>query len=364
MSEAAAQRRNPLFTRGEYCDSKGRNYYFDNAKFILIFLVVMAHAISPMQNYIPAVSMLWRVCNVFHMPCMIFISGYFAKRYIRNGVINVQRPVTYAILYLAAQISVGAFEYLVLKNTVAPSILNARSSLWFLQCLVWWYLLLPILDRFEPKYVMAGVMLVGLFAGYDMKIGNFMAVSRMLVHMPFFMAGYYIKPEMIEKLYTKKAKLLSIPALLAVLLITFVTHGVSVGNVITCNVNFWEIFWNPQKIAGVSPLLWWAVRLACYVTAALMCFAFLVWVPRCKTFFTKFGSRTLQVYILHRFLYLAEQKYEWWKPLCSGKGAVLMILIALALTFILSLKPFSLPFDALQSIKVTKLLKKENTQRA
>lgn len=352
--------RNPLWHKGEYYDEKGRNYFFDNAKFILIFLVVLAHALSPLQAgnsagremHNEVILYLWRVINTMHMPCLIFISGYFAKRYIRNGVINVQRPVTYAILYLAAQLSVGAFEVLVLKNRISPSIFNARSSLWFLQCLFWWYLLLPILDRFKPKWVMLGVCLLGLFAGYDYSIGNFLAFSRMLVHMPFFMAGYYITPKMIEMLFTKRAKLLSIPALILPLIGLFLLQNQSINGVLECKYNFWEF-----DFEGISPLLWWGVRAWFYASAVLLGFAFLVWVPRCWTCFTKFGARTLNVYILHRFLYLAEKEYGWWKPFNSPWGAVAMAGIALAITVIFSTRIFSYPFEWLQSIKVKKLLK-------
>ena len=362
MSNIDRRYGSPLFHRGEYSDEKGRDFYFDNAKFLLIFLVVLAHALSPLQasaaagtefhNYF--IRFLWRAINIMHMPCLIFISGYFAKRYIRNGVINVQRPFTYAILYLASQISVGAFEVLVLRNTITPSIFNARSSLWFLQCLFWWYLLLPIISRFKPGLVMTAVIALGLFVGYDKSIGNFLAFSRMIVHLPFFMAGYYITPDMIKTLFTKKSKLLSIPAAIIPLVGIYFIRGDFVSSIITCNVNFWDL-----GINSINPLLWWCVRAWFYASAALLCFAFLVWVPRCWTIFTKFGSRTLNVYILHRFLYLAEREYQWWVPFNSPLGAVAMAGIAVAVTVIFSLRIFSYPFEWLQSIKVTGLLKED-----
>ena len=340
--------------RRDYCDEKGREFFFDNAKFILIFFVVLAHAISPLKTGNVYLTFLWRILNVMHMPCLIFISGYFAKRYIRRDGINVQRPVTYIILYLAAQLSVGAFEFLVLKNTVAPSIFSARSSLWFLQCLIWWYLLLPVLDRFKPKHVMIFVIALGLVAGYDSKINNFLAFSRMLAHLPFFMAGYYMTRENIGRLFTAKARLLSIPALLIPAGGLVLLRDVKIDKVIVCSYNFWDI---PGLVSKVPFALWWGARAWFYVSAALLCFAFLVWVPRTKNIFTRFGSRTLQVYILHRFLYLADLEYKWYEPFKSTWGILAMIGIAAACTIILSLKPFSIPFDALQSIKIKKLLK-------
>ncbi len=56
-----------------------RDSYFDNARFILIFLVVFGHLI---QSYVDAntfVATLYKFIYAFHMPAFILISGYFAK---------------------------------------------------------------------------------------------------------------------------------------------------------------------------------------------------------------------------------------------------------------------------------------------
>ena len=36
-----------------FANEKGRLYFYDNAKFILIFLVVLAHYLSPLTSTIP-----------------------------------------------------------------------------------------------------------------------------------------------------------------------------------------------------------------------------------------------------------------------------------------------------------------------
>ncbi len=352
---------NRLTVNSRYEDEKGRMYYFDNAKFILIFLVVLAHAISPFKTNSPIYMMLWRTINTLHMPCLIFISGFFAKKYIRpDGGINVQRPFTYIVFYLFAQITVGLFEKLVLGNGVAISVMSARSSLWFLQCLIWWYLLLPVLDRFKPKYVLIGVFVIGTFIGYDEKIGNFAAMSRMLVHLPFFMLGYYCSLDNIKRLFKAKSKLISMLLLLtglgSILIMNIAENKLKFGmnSIITCNVNFLDLF-------GESKLpmyLWWLPRVWFYATALMLCAAFMTWAPRARNIFTVLGANTLQVYILHRFLYLAYLEYGWWKPFDqSWYMRLLMVAIAFALTVVLSLKPFSLPFDLQKKIKVKKLIK-------
>lgn len=56
-----------------------REYFFDNARVILIFLVVFGHVIQSSTGDSKAMMALYQSIYLFHMPAMIFVSGYFAK---------------------------------------------------------------------------------------------------------------------------------------------------------------------------------------------------------------------------------------------------------------------------------------------
>ncbi|WP_368917457.1 acyltransferase family protein, partial [Staphylococcus haemolyticus] len=56
-----------------------RDYFFDNARAILIFLVVFGHMIQPYTSESKYLSALYLLIYSFHMPSFLFISGYFAK---------------------------------------------------------------------------------------------------------------------------------------------------------------------------------------------------------------------------------------------------------------------------------------------
>ncbi len=351
-----------------YADERGRLYYYDNAKFILIFLVVLAHAFSPFKSTGEsgfAFMYLWRIINTLHMPCLIFISGFFAKKYIRpDGTINVQRPFTYIMYYLFAQTTVAAFEIFVLKNNITLSLLYPRSSLWFLVCLIWWYCFLPLVDKIKPEIMFPVAVLLGLLLGYDPKFNGVMSLSRVVAHFPFFLAGYYIQPQTLANIYSKKAKLISIPVLIAALLsllgimFLFTPYGdkfqFSINNFIGCNSPYTDIF----KKTDANPLLWFLPRVWFYLCAAALGFAFLAWVPRKKYFFTKFGARTLAVYILHRYLYLAYLEYKWYEYFNAVPYLRLAIFpIALIVTLVFSTYPFWYPFKLIGKIKIGKLLK-------
>lgn len=335
----------------EYCDERGREYYFDNAKFILIFLVVLAHAISPLKSDMPIIKTMWTVINAMHMPCLIMISGYFAKSYIKkDGSVKTQRLLTYVVYYLAAQIAVSLFEYFILGDkNISRSVLAPRSSLWYLACLCWWFLILPYVTKLKPKYLLLFSVIFALMIGYDTKAGNFMSVTRAINHFPFFLIGYYFKKEWLFKFRNKLTQLASIIIIAVISILTYLNLDIIPGRIITSNYNYYN---SQLKILNTHATMF-LNRVIFYVVALILCACFMLLIPRGKAVFTRFGSRTLQVYILHRFLYLADLKFEWYAPLKSSySGFLIMCLIALAATIILSLKPFEYPFKLLAKIKL------------
>ena len=58
--------------------NKERDYFFDNLKAVLIFLVVLGHFLLPIHGESVLV-VVKRLIYVFHMPLFVFVSGYFAK---------------------------------------------------------------------------------------------------------------------------------------------------------------------------------------------------------------------------------------------------------------------------------------------
>lgn len=336
-----------LYDKNATCDGKGRLYYFDNAKFILIFLVVLAHSISSLRA-IPFVGALWAVINYFHMPAMIFISGFLAKRYIsKSREIKVQRVATYAILYLVMQVIYYVYRKFVLGENVSKTLLNPGPALWFLQCLILWHVMLPVLNYFKPKHVMIASVLFGLFIGYENGAAGFLSLSRVFVHLPFFMAGYYVKQEHIDKLRHWKFRAAGGGVFAAVAAGSAVFPWTVLGTLMTCNTPYAKI----KALTIVPRALQWTSRVWFYGVAAALLVSFLALVPRGKAVFTKLGQETLSVYLLHIFLYLASRRFQWYLLFASPGGIAALCGIALAVTVVFSMKPFTLPFHWLQKLK-------------
>lgn len=345
-----------VYNRYEYKNDKGREYYFDNAKFVLIFFVVLAHAISPFKSEYKVINTLWEYLNILHMPCLIFISGYFSKKYIKDGKFNIQKPFTYLILYTISQILVTLFEVLILHDKVKYSFVFPRSSLWYLQCLVGWYILLPYIDKINKKLMLTILFIIGIFVGYDQRIGDIASLSRLFVHFPFFYIGYIFPMEKMKKCLENKKAIMGILLSLVCFFLLYKFGKYIPGEIIRCNFAFANIDSDIMKIWPFD----FCVRIAFYICALTFIVLFLNFIPRGRTFFTKFGSRTLQVYILHRFIYLAYLEYDWNLYFHGKMGIIILFATVIVLTFILSLKLFSYPFEFLMKIKIQPLLKEKN----
>src|SRR5690606_18416852 len=83
---------------------KQRDSFFDNAKLLLIILVVMGHMIEPLAGG-QTLKPLYMLIYSFHMPLFILISGYFSKNYTsesyaRKVITNLVLPyVIFETLY-------------------------------------------------------------------------------------------------------------------------------------------------------------------------------------------------------------------------------------------------------------------------
>ncbi len=342
----------------QYTDEKGRDYFFDNAKFLLIMFVVVTHSISPMKPQNETARSLWFLFNSFHMPCFVFISGYFSKGYInKDGSPKMQRLFTNIMYYLFAQLAMTIFEITVLgDSTLSFSGLVARPGLWYLMCMTIWLLFLPYIVRIKPPVAIIGAFLLGLLVGYDERAGGFLCVCRVINHFPMFIVGYYFKKEWLFKFRNVWTQILSALVIIAVPVFAYFNESIIAQRTLESSYNYKNSYF---KLFTEAPVMWMN-RFIFYILAIILCAAFLTLVPRVKTFFTRFGARTLQVYVIQAFIYPCEKKWEWYKlPFFNEHAVPKMVPIAIAVTFILSLKIFEYPFIGIAKIKLDPLLKKE-----
>lgn len=163
---------------------KERNLKLDNAKGILITLVVIGHMLLPIQGTTRGVTNFFYMIYAFHMPAFVFISGLLAQRiYTRVpkpthapaenrasrhphhaanvsatqqvttvGHFNGRRWCSTLWLYLLFQFILFFSEIPAYGRTTRfPDFLHTSGAPWYLLALLLWYLMIPFLAGCRGK---------------------------------------------------------------------------------------------------------------------------------------------------------------------------------------------------------------------
>lgn len=282
-----------------------RDPYFDNMKFLLIVLVVVGHALEPVTNSFAAVNLVYLVIYSFHMPVFTFISGYFAKDITQDNS-GYKAIAKYLLLYLLFE---SAYIILFYGNPLL--IIAPLDHMWYLLSLVMWFLLLPFFSRHRYLIVIAvGIYILVSLTGLTSGNAVF-SLSRTIAFFPFFLAGYHVRKSGFA--LPSANKYISAAMML---LISAVIYYIYCGNE---HYGAW-------------------LRLFTFAVSVIMSYCFMSLIPPRNTFFTAFGGRTLQVYLLHWPVIKIIENVGYYEQITSPFTAVPIVVAAVLLSFILSFK--------------------------
>lgn len=307
-----------------------RDPFFDNARFLLMALVVIGHAFERMQS-VSVTRHLYEFLYVFHMPAFIFISGYLSHDRLDRRVLDrlfrqlLLPYVVFQLLYLVlAHLLDGSLE-------LRLALTRPHHHLWFLLSLLCWRLLWPLLA--DVRFLLPLTVGVGLLAGCLPDVGGPFSIGRTLVFFPFFVAGAQLARSGRALLFPGWAKALAVPALLLVLGATWLDHPTPLIRILYGKQAFAAL----GLEAGQGLLL----RSLAYLGALVAGGAFLALVPRRKLAFTEMGARTTPSYLLHVAPIAVAASFGGFAALAAslpGPAVVLVVaLAALALHLVCSL---------------------------
>ena len=321
-----------------------RNAFFDNAKLLLITLVVFGHLIQPLVTQSQEIGSLYTWIYTFHMPAFILLAGFFAKG---SGnityIFNLAKKLI--IPYLLFQAIYTGYYFLIGKNNwLTDSIFYPHWSLWFLFSLFCWHLLLIVYRKFRPSVGIAIAIIIGIAIGYFDQVGHTFSLSRTFVFFPYFLIGFSLSEQKLLLLKRKSSKLISLLVMAIFAVVIYYMPHINTG---------WLLASKSYSTLGLE-VYGSIARLTVYITSSLMVASVLAWIPQRRFSFTVLGERTLYVYLLHGFIIQYVRQTNWIQ-VDNIMDFVGVIVISVVIVFILSSKYIVTIWQPLIEMSTTRL---------
>ena len=328
--------------------------FYDNLRFVLILLVVVGHVLGcTLDNgYVTGI---YIFIYAFHMPLFIFVTGFFAKKLEdKNEKFRLNKVISYFSLYLIFKVTLFVFMKFILHQNVSFYLFTEHDAPWYLLACVLWLCFTYLIKNVKPKYMLVVSLLFALLVGYDYYVEDVFVLSRTIVFYPFFLLGYYLSKEQlgcfIERIHKRK---IQIVALIFILILLFCLI------IFARDLDFLRPFILGTYTYDIdipfnNNLFYPIIRFICLLFAVIISVAVMSLIPRRNLFFTKLGSRTLQIYILHLFfIYLVfYTKIESYLVDFFGNiWPFMLFVLPVLLTFFLSFKFLGKPFNKIMNLK-------------
>lgn len=280
--------------------------FFDNLKFVLIVFVVIGHFLLDFCGHSTITTSFWRWIYLFHMPAFLFVSGMFAK-----SIYSAEKGL---------RINTLAF-YLLMAYTLYTGIWALRTFMgkdmaytpWAFTQIPWYFVTMATLGaslavvaklRGGAKIVVPLAILFALIAPLHKSFGDFLIIGRSISFAPFFFAGYFIDTVSFASM-VERAQKMRWPIIVSIVFLFAVFLAIQFGP-----KDFWSVMLRVatgrRSYAATGD---WPsqtemlLRLIHYALATGMIAAIALLIPLVQSKMTDLGSRTLQVYFFHPFIY-------------------------------------------------------------
>ncbi|WP_236240696.1 acyltransferase family protein [Streptomyces sp. CC228A] len=271
---------------------KHRNAFFDNAKYLAIVLVAVAHAWEPVMEGSRTTRALYMVVYTFHMPAFVIISGYFSRGF-------AGRPEQMRRLVSGVVVPYVVFEaaYSLLRRWAGGepehplSLTDPFYLTWFLAALFVWRLTVPLWRALRHPLPVA--VAVAAAASCTPGIGADLDLPRVLQFLPFFVLGLVLREEHFLLLRRPAVRAAAVPVAVG---------AVAAAYVLAPELRLGWFFRNAAAQESAAP--WWSgpvMTAALGACALVLAAAFLAWVPGRRMWCTALGAGSVCGYLLHGF---------------------------------------------------------------
>ncbi|GAA0069261.1 acyltransferase family protein [Clostridium sardiniense] len=269
-----------------------RNAYYDNAKFIFIFLVVLGHLLEPSINESNITKSIFIFIYIFHMPCFIFTNGYFTK--IKSWKETFKECFKFLIMYIVIQALFIAFTKIINVNSYKWTLFTPYYIYWYIFAIVLWKFIFRLFYKINLKLLFIFSLIIGLAVGLIDTIGTQLSLSRVFVFFPFFILGYYCRINGLNIRNAIKNKFIAIN----MLLISFIIVASNI-NVIKYSWLYCYSSYSNLKVSQFNGII---DRSFLYLIQFILLLAVFSLIPAQKERFTTWGTNTLSIYLVHGFI--------------------------------------------------------------
>lgn len=281
---------------------KRRVPLWDNARWIAITLVVMGHAILKLIAESDVAYAVYLFIFAFHVPLFVAVSGYFAKSG-PPGTRQLHRLLTDIIFPYLIFETIWTLVRWMLGGNLWFDYASASWTLWFLIALAIWRITLPYLVLLRYPLLISIVISIG--AGYIDSIDSTFALSRTLGLLPFFVFGWSLRQWQLTNrwltlspasVWRWRAGAIALFTAVAVVIV------LTIERLRELKVRRFLLYDESYGTIGYDQLWAGVIRLCLMLLAFGLIVAFLLLVPRRRTWFTGLGAATMYIYLLHSFL--------------------------------------------------------------
>ena len=303
-----------------------RSAYFDNAKAILIYFVVLGHLLSGYLRANEYLDTLYLVIYLFHMPAFILISGHFSRKI--KTLEDVKKLIkTLLIPYVIFQLIYSFYYMKVFSDPIEFTLFEPRYALWFLLSMLLWKVMLSIFGNHKAMIVVS--IILSLFIGYISEVNEWLSLSRTFFFFPFFLMGYYVNRTTFEKLKNKWNIRIAFIGSMLLIVFVYLFGDVRWREWFYGRMPYEDIYYNIFDSAVVT-------RLVIYLLMIGSVYLFLTLVPAKERWYTAIGEKTFSVYLLHLFFIRAFKESRLYIWIGQTGNFVVLTLIAFAIVYMLS----------------------------
>ncbi|WP_310961112.1 acyltransferase family protein [Nocardioides terrisoli] len=271
--------------------STHRDPWFDNAKFLLICLVVVGHSWALLEANATE-DWLYRFLYAWHMPAFALITGHFSRSFTWSPRRLRSLVTTVAIPYVVFEGALAWVQVHLGHRDLHDLWINPHWPMWYLAALFVWRLLTPVLLR-VPAPVTVSV-LASLTGG--LWAGDVLDLSRIVGMLPFFVLGLTLHRGHWELLNTPRARLWALATMATLLGLARVPSDWVPTE--------WLYYRTPYAGLDTNLLQAASIRMVLLIVGTAGALAFLALAPRRHSWLTGLGTATIVVYLFHGFAVL------------------------------------------------------------